>query len=663
MATRAPNVIQLPVSAGTEVEPSCNLWLTAAELADLGLPGLSRIKRTINERAQAELWALRTDAKGQPLARKRAARGGGIEYHISLLPAAARAALIKRNSAAVEQNRSGGEANSIWTWFDGQSAKTKAEAQARLERIIDVDQLELAGMTRSSAVAAVCAQYGIGSSTMWSWLALIDGVAVENRLPHLAPQRRGGGKESSVDAEIFKFIQSDFLRQSKPSWESCYYRLQRKFAGVEGVTIPSSRTLKRKFERETPAQLIALQRGGAEALRKLMPFQRRSVAELHAMELVNIDGHDCDVFVRWPDGRIIRPTFLAIQDVYSRKFLAWRIAETEDSITARLVFADLFKNWGIPKGLLADNGHAFASKWLSGGIPNRYRFKVKHDEPTGLLTALGIEVVWALPYRGSSKPIERGFRDFCDHAAKHPAFEGAYTGNNTSNKPENYGDRAVPYDEFMRVWADCVAAHNAKPGRRTEMGAGLKSFDQVFAESYAASAIGKASPDQLKLALLTAAEKRCHAKSGEIKLYGNRYWVPEMLELAGKRVIVRFDPDDLHQRVYIYSRDSEFLLSADIISDVGFRDAEAAKLRARQIADVKKHTKAMAKSEGLLSAAQLADMMPDTPDEEAPEATIIRPVRHRGQTAASLKPRVQDAQNAVSNSVLDRIESHLRLVK
>ena len=37
----------------------------------------------------------------------------------------------------------------------------------------------------------------------------------------------------------------------------------------------------------------------------------------------------------------------------------------------------------------------------------------------GLLTSLGIKIHWALPFRGSSKPIERSFRDLCDTVAKH----------------------------------------------------------------------------------------------------------------------------------------------------------------------------------------------------------------------------------------------------
>src|SRR3546814_16811814 len=65
-------------------------------------------------------------------------------------------------------------------------------------------------------------------------------------------------------------------------------------------------------------RVIMLRREGDEALRRMLPAQERTVAELHALELVNIDGHKVDVFVKWPDGRIVRPIIIGIQDVYSR---------------------------------------------------------------------------------------------------------------------------------------------------------------------------------------------------------------------------------------------------------------------------------------------------------------------------------------------------------
>src|SRR3546814_15673799 len=117
------------------------------------------------------------------------------------------------------------------------------------------------------------------------------------------------------------------------------------------------------------------------------------------------------------------------------------------------------------RSLLADNGRAFASKWLTGGAKTRFRFKVRDEDPTGLLVALGVTIHWAKPYRGQSKPIERGFRDLCDAVAKHPAFEGAYTGNRPDAKPENYGSKAVDLDTFLRVWNEGMAAHNARLGQ------------------------------------------------------------------------------------------------------------------------------------------------------------------------------------------------------
>src|SRR3546814_20316821 len=71
-------------------------WFSAAELADLKLPGLPTVKRKVNERASDERWAFRVNTAGDPLARPRAGRGGGLEYHLDVLPASARLELVTR---------------------------------------------------------------------------------------------------------------------------------------------------------------------------------------------------------------------------------------------------------------------------------------------------------------------------------------------------------------------------------------------------------------------------------------------------------------------------------------------------------------------------------------------------------------------------------------
>lgn len=646
-------------------------YYTAAELAELALPGLPKAKRKVNERAADERWALKVDASGAPLARPRRGRGGGLEYHVSLLPTAARAELVRRGLAAIGGALVEAPAapSSLWAWYETLTGAAKAEAERRAAIVAEVEALERSNLTRSAAVACVAAKHDSGLSTLWGWLAMVDGAEPCDRLPHLAPRRSGGGAEAEIDSGAWQFLLSDYLRAEQPTWASCYRRLVDDYAAPRGLSVPHQRTLWRKLEREVDGRLVIARRQGADALRRTLPPQQRSVESLHAMELVNIDGHKFDVFVRFPSGRVGRPIMLALQDVYSRKILAWRIGETESAVITRLAFADLFQRWGIPRACLLDNGRAFASKWITGGARSRFRFKIREEEPTGILTALGIQIHWALPYRGSSKPIERAFRDLCDTIAKHPAFAGAYTGNRPDAKPENYGERAIDLDVFSATVARGIALHNARPDRRTPIARG-RSFDQVFDASYASSPIGKATAEQLRLALLTADEVSTDRSSGAIRLFENRYWSGEMSALAGKRVTVRFDPDDLSLPLHVYDRAGRFIASAPLLAQTGFLDVAAAKARARQEADLRKAVRDAAQLERLLSADELARMIPAHPDEEtpAPAPSVVRPVRHRGLTAAALKTPLGAPQEAPQTHVIDRFAAaaegrRLRLVQ
>ncbi len=637
------------------------IWFTAAELAALSLPGLPKSKRKINE-DHAPSWLFETSPAGQPLAQPRQARGGGMEFHIDVLPASARAELARRGVAIVADVTDAPETRTtqLWRWYEGCNAKTKAEAIRRAGIIAQVDAFEQQGMTRSAAVASTAAANEVGPSTLWSWIGLLDGVDPSDRLPYLAPRRGGGGSEAAVAPEAWQFIKSDYLRPEQPTFSDCYRRLIA-FAVPLGIDVPCERTLRRKLEREVDSRLIVAKRAGAEALRRTLPPQQRSVLDLHAMEAVNIDGHKFDVFVQWPDGRIGRPLMVAVQDLYSRKFLAWRIDESESALSTRLVFADLFRDWGIPKMCVLDNGRAFASKTITGGAKTRFRFKIKDEDPTGVLPALGIQVKWAMPYRGQSKPIERGFRDFCQSIAKHPRFAGAYTGNRPDAKPENYGSKAIPLDVFKRYVDAGIAEHNRREGRRTEIAQG-RSFDATFAESYAVSPIGKATPEQLRLALLTAEERRCDRQSGTITLDGNRYWTPELADHAGKMVTVRFDPDNLHGEVFAYDREGRLIAAVPVIEKSGFFDRAAANKRRSQESELRRLVRDAEKAEDLLAVADLAALLPDYEDENArPQPSVIQPVRHRGQTAAALKP-VSEAHEMPLNPVLDRL-GKLQLVK
>jgi len=366
--------------------------------------------------------------------------------------------------------------------------------------------------------------------------------------------------------------------------------------------VPSFSAIVSRFKRETKThrEVIILARGGPDALKRAYPAQRRDRSHFHAMEALNADGHRIDVRVAWPDwwpeGRAIaRPMLLVVQDLYSGRILACRVAQGESSDLIRLAFADTFIKYGLPDKLYLDNGRGFASKWLSGGMRTRYRFRVRPEDPMGIFTLLlGPKAIhWTKPYSGQSKPIERAFKDFCNYISRHAAFDGAYTGSSTTTKPENAGTRAVPLAVFLKVLREEVFAHNARIGRRSLVCRG-RSFDEVFGPSHAEAVqrglIRYPSEHELRM-LLLAADGVTVGGDGTVQLSGERYYCEEAAsELAGQRCVVRFDPTNPATPVTIYRMDGSLVGEAQPLGLTRFDDQEAAALHGKKRGEwIRKH--------------------------------------------------------------------------
>lgn len=625
-------------------------FFTSLELEALGLPGLPKTKREINKRASLERWALQVDDNGQPRARKASGRGGGLEYHVSLLPDAAKAELVRRGLAWMPANDEDAVAIARqahgWAWYERQSGAVKAEAEKRAAILDLFDGLVAAGMGRTAAATATHQATKVSVTTVYNYLELVKGVRRADYLPALAPRRKGGGKEAEVDDGAWHYLKSEYLRPERPTFSSCYYQTVKYYAAPRGIALPNEKTLLRKLQREVDPRVIVAMREGMDAVRNMVPPQQRSVAHMYAMDMVNIDGHKFDVFVNFgkdAQGKdiIARPMMVAIQDIYSRMMLAWRIGDTESAMLTRLAFADLFKNYGIPNRCLMDNGRAFASKWVTGGVRNRYRFTIREDDPMGLLPSLGIGVQFAQPYSGQSKPIERSFRDLADFIAKDIRCSGAYTGNHIDNKPENYGTRAVPLDLFVQVVADGIAAYNEREDRRTETARG-GSFQATFQASYAVSPIGRASPEHLRLALLTGEKIKAHKKDGSVRIVGNRYWSRELSRHANQLLTIRFDPDDLSLPIHVYTMAGDYICSADRVGASLFDRVEDAQRQKKTLGDMRKTVRRLRDQEGLLNAQQIEAQRryADRPEPDM-VPNVIRPTRFRGNAA------VKAASNAL----------------
>ena len=185
-------------------------WFTAEQLAGLGLPGLPADKRSLNRRIAQERWMMRADRSGNPLARPGAGRGGPLEYHVSLLPGQARLALARMGLGQEDSPlETSAASEGSWDWYGQQTNTVRAEAERRLALVNDFFLLRENGSTKSAAVTDVAAKHAVSQATVWNWLKLVEGIAPGDRLPALAPRRKGGGVEAEIDPLIWQAFRSD----------------------------------------------------------------------------------------------------------------------------------------------------------------------------------------------------------------------------------------------------------------------------------------------------------------------------------------------------------------------------------------------------------------------------------------------------------------------
>ncbi|QOF67311.1 Mu transposase C-terminal domain-containing protein [Actinobacillus sp. GY-402] len=621
---------------------------SAKELSILKLSILPSSERRILEKAKREHWSFR----------KRNGRGGGVEFDFVGLPQAVQAELLLRqpqsaveNPQVLETPKAPKELNYlpevIWAPWDKATDAQKAKAQDRLKPVTAFADLMNNGQKFEEALDLVGAKFDVAPGSLKRWYYDVRDFERSDWLPLLLPKYgKRNGKEAEFTPEAWEAFKADYFRNEQPQFGSCYERLKR--AAIEnGWSIPSPTSVKRKIEREVPKMQQVYLRKGAHAVMEYYPSMRRTVEEIEAMEWINGDGYQHNVFVKWHNGEIVRPKTWIWQDIRTRKILAYRTDLSENSDTIRLSMMDLIWKYGVPKKCTIDNTRAAANKWMTGGVPNRYRFKVKDDDVLGIIPMLGIELYWTSVQfgegHGQAKPIERAFSHggLGELVDKHPSLAGFFAGENVYSKPDNYngGKDGVDYGTFIMALEDGIRTFNERENRKTEICQGIYSFSQVFERDYAKAHIRKASAEQMRFLMLMS-EATTLRPNGEFKLsvggkvHGgeNIYTAYDLIGLSHKykKVVVKFDPKDLHNKVWVYSLDGVFLAEAQCTSAKAFGDKEAGREHDRARKQFVKAVKAQAKAQLAMNAQEAARYFPEFEEEEPPEAKIIEMLHAKG---------------------------------
>lgn len=640
------------------------MWVTITELC--GLAGLPTTRYGIQKNIE-KMTAGRSE-----LRRKRE-KSKAFEYHISVLPADVRAELLaarglvetsagtvqlpQQKAAATLEDH---ERLQLAQHWERASNEQRLCAERRVKAAALVAELIASGLTNRLALTTAAHKLDISEGSLRNIFYKVNGRARDLWGPLLLDRRlrekRSSGREVEMCEDAWQFFLGDYLRPEEPCFSKSYERLQ-KAAREHGWAIPSERTLRRRLDRDVDQRVIVATRKGENALAQMHPSQRRTVAHLHAMEWINGDGYQHNVFVKWHNGEVLRPKTWVWQDIHSRKIIGWRSDVSENSDSIRLSLMDSIKEYGKPAHVTIDNTRAAANKWLSGGVPNRYRFKVKKDDPMGILPLLGIEIHWTSVIGGKgwgqAKPIERAFGvgGLGEYIDKHPSLAGAYTGPNTQNKPDNYGSRAVDVETFLVAVAEGIAMYNAKIGRDTEMCRGELSFDQAFERSYSNAIITRLTDEQIRQFMLPA-EAVTVRHNGEFtlqsggSLFGrkNSYHNPQLANIRPRKITVRFDPQNLHSEVACYDLDGRFLCIAECRAPVAFGDTETGREHSRQRKQMMTATKKATKALNRMTAIEVNDLLPKTTPPAAPARHAVERVFAQGNTARKVVEDVRENQ-------------------
>jgi len=541
----------------------------------------------------------------------------------------------------------------LWQPFAKKNNKQRDKAVLRSKAIsaFETRRYEF-GLTERDAIEETAKEFEVHPNSVRNWVRKTISTNRADRAAVLVCQNKCNTPLSEFTPEAWTSFKQDFLRRSRPSISSCYRRLQAA-AEQNGWIIPIKRTVENWIKRNIDPMVIKYRREGIDAVERCFPAMKRNKEMFDVLQAVNGDGFALGIWADFGNDTIAKPIVWSWQDIRSSKILAWRMDISENRELVRLATLDLITEWGIPELIYLDNTRAATSKQISGGLPNRYRFKVKDDDPLGIMPLLGINLKQTLPGHGQSKPVERvhGIGGYLDFDSL-PVFEG----RGTKSRPE-------PIAEVEALFKDFVNEINARQDRRGDAVQG-KSFDQVFNELLPLAIVTKATEKQRKYCLCVAevvtvsnTDASITLKAGKSDIGSNRYWDDALTKYMGQKVTVRFDPTNMHSGVYVETVKGEEICFATPTSTGGFKDADAARKHARDKGHFKKHVKLAAEAEGRMDAATARQYMISSPEPEKPTAAkvtkIAATVPSKGKVAAVTVDQEETADAAPVKSNIE----------
>lgn len=365
----------------------------------------------------------------------------------------------------------------------------------------------------------------ITKSKLFRWQHKYQGKYVAELI-----DRRGGhnrGKDT-VPEDAWNLFYSLYMTQQKRSVRLCHH-----ITSMEYPDIPSYKAFERKIK-TIPMYAILRYRDGLKAFTDALPYMERSKLDIASNDIWFSDHHLVDVFVKSADGtKVIRPWLTVFFDARSNRVVSFLVRNADPNATAvKKCFRLGVEQNGVPNEVYFDNGKDYRSSSFS------------KDYPMSLVNQLGIGTIYATPYHGAAKTVERFFGTFTNRFSRR--FK-TYTGCNAKIRPEEMQisnekilQLAPTLDSFIAQLAAYIDEYNQTPNSGIDMEG--KCPDQVYAENLTVKRVIR-DRDALRL-LCGNTEERVVNKSG-VSIKNNHYYHDALLSHMGERVMVVYDPDNI----------------------------------------------------------------------------------------------------------------------
>ncbi|SNY91421.1 putative transposase [Cohaesibacter sp. ES.047] len=551
-------------------------WYTARELAELKLTGLPQ-----SDRKSLIRFAERHDWQSTSLARKRSGRGGGWEYHIDLLPEAARSELQKRitlerhkaDNSLVQSKRAIAVQNQ-----QAFNARQRVMMEARAALLVEIERRSIiSGLSRRKAILQFLEDlnlYRAGlptsdehSKDKTDYAALSEAVelAAERRnslslrsvygwfsardeggVTALAPQIKKKTK-SLAEVEWFGEFLKFYARPSKPSIAQA---LGDYIETLEDKSFaPSYKQVRTALCKLGNVDRVR-GREGALTIKARMAYVSRSTEGLMPTSIYTADGKTFDAEVaHLLTGQPFRPEITSVLDVFTRRCVGFSVSLKENVIAVSDALRRASVEHGIPAIFYVDNGPG-------------YRNKTFDADATGMMGRLGISKMHSIAYNSQARgiierfhgsvwnPLAKSYVTYVGRDMDKEARKKAFDVTRREVKEFGRSRILIEWDAFLADCEKAVEQYNDKPhselpkiadpitGKKRHMSPNefwhaqtAKGFEPVSVQPYEIDDLFR--PHEIRTA------RRCL-----IEWNTNKYFHQDLEQYHGDKVIVAYDIKD-----------------------------------------------------------------------------------------------------------------------